>query len=287
MTENYRNAFTEVYEIIKYLNREEYNKIPDDIITVIKENRNKEYEYYLDESISVNEQTVLPETKAILFNLFRDYLSSEKQREKIVDFQRKQRYNLELTKKKKYDYNKDIFMQDNQNQIKVDKMQDKRIILPTDLKEKIEKNWENAIKSGANIWNGEVSLVSNIIEDANKIKIVCSKTDYAHYLYGERVGLPEEYSCPNLSGGAIIETSDNYYIIGELEKSTSYPRMLTLSGENIDVEDINCGCIDIIKTISRECTEEINIGLEDKSKVRSFKIKYICAGCTCRSQKTT
>ncbi len=155
-------------------------------------------------------------------------------------------------------------------------MQDKRIILPTDLKEKIEKNWENAIKSGANIWNGEVSLVSNIIEDANKIKIVCSKTDYAHYLYGERVGLPEEYSCPNLSGGAIIETSDNYYIIGELEKSTSYPRMLTLSGENIDVEDINCGCIDIIKTISRECTEEINIGLEDKSKVRSFKIKYIC-----------
>ena len=83
MTENYRNAFTEVYEIIKYLNREEYNKIPDDIITVIKENRNKEYEYYLDESISVNEQTVLPETKAILFNLFRDYLSSEKQREKI------------------------------------------------------------------------------------------------------------------------------------------------------------------------------------------------------------
>lgn len=95
-------------------------------------------------------------------------------------------------------------------------------------------------------------------------------------MYGERFGLPEEYSCPNLSGGAIIETSDNYYIIGELEKSTSYPRMLTLSGGNIDVEDINCGCIDIIKTISRECTEEINIGLEDKSKVRSFKIKYIC-----------
>ena len=123
MTENYRNAFTEVYEIIKYLNIWEYNKIPDDIITVIKENRNKEYEYYLDESISVNEQTVLPETKAILFNLFRDYLSSEKQREKIVDFQRKQRYNLELTKKKKYDYNKDIFMQDNQNQIKVDKIE--------------------------------------------------------------------------------------------------------------------------------------------------------------------
>ena len=61
----------------------DYNKIPSDIISVIEENRNKEYQYFIDESISLSEQKMLPETKAILFNIFRDYLATEEQKQKI------------------------------------------------------------------------------------------------------------------------------------------------------------------------------------------------------------
>ena len=72
----YKNAYTEVYEIIEQLNEEEYNKIPSEVIKAIEENRNTEYEFELDEDIELKDQELLPETKAILFNLFRDYLST-------------------------------------------------------------------------------------------------------------------------------------------------------------------------------------------------------------------
>ena len=99
---NYGDAFTEVYEIISYLNDEEYNKIPKEVVDAIYENRNKEYEYWLDESIPLEDQEMLPETKAILFNLFRDYLSYPWQKEKIIKMQREERLRKEEIKRKKY-----------------------------------------------------------------------------------------------------------------------------------------------------------------------------------------
>ena len=88
MTDVYRNAFTEVDVIINYLNECDYNKIPKDIIDIIEENKNEDYEYYLDESIPFTEQKMMPETKAILFNFFRNYFSTKEQKEKILNYQK-------------------------------------------------------------------------------------------------------------------------------------------------------------------------------------------------------
>lgn len=103
----YKNAYTEVYEIIKQLDEEEYNKIPSEVIKAIEENRNTEYEFDLDEDIELKEQELLPETKAILFNLFRDYLSTPEQKEKILKMQAEER--LRNEQKKQEQYNLDIF----------------------------------------------------------------------------------------------------------------------------------------------------------------------------------
>ena len=103
----YKNAYTEVYEIIKQLDEEEYNKIPSEVIKAIEENRNTEYEFDLDEDIELKEQELLPETKAILFNLFRDYLSTPEQKEKIIKMQVEERRKNEQNKSKQY--NLDIF----------------------------------------------------------------------------------------------------------------------------------------------------------------------------------
>ena len=107
MTEVYRKAFTEVYEIINNLENNDYNKIPKDVVQAIESNRDKEYEYFFDETVSLTEQEMLPETKAILFNFFRDYLSTKEQKEKIIVFQINERMRLEDEKTKKY--NIDIF----------------------------------------------------------------------------------------------------------------------------------------------------------------------------------
>lgn len=104
----YKNAYTEVYEIIEQLNEEEYNKIPPQVIKAIEENRNTEYEFELDEDIELKDQELLPETKAILFNLFRDYLSTPEQKEKIIKMQAEER--LKNEQKKQEQYNSDVFV---------------------------------------------------------------------------------------------------------------------------------------------------------------------------------
>ena len=104
---NRKNAYTEVYTILKDLNEEEFNKIPPEIIETIRINRNQEYLYELDDDLELKEQEMLPETKAILFNLFRDYLSTPEQKEKIIRMQNEERQKNEM--KKQQQYNTDVF----------------------------------------------------------------------------------------------------------------------------------------------------------------------------------
>jgi len=104
---NRRNAYTEVYTILQELNEEEYNKIPPEVVEAIRENRNEEYEYELEEELELKDQSMLPETKAIIFNLFRDYLATPEQKAKIIRMQNEERQKNELKKQQKY--NTDVF----------------------------------------------------------------------------------------------------------------------------------------------------------------------------------
>ena len=102
---NYNNAFTEVYTILNYLDEEEYNKIPPEVINAINSNMNKKYNYVMNEKIDLSKQPMLDETRAILFNLFRDYLATAEQKEKIIKMQNEERRRNELRKQKQYDTN--------------------------------------------------------------------------------------------------------------------------------------------------------------------------------------
>lgn len=104
---NRKNAYAEVYTILQELNEEEYNKIPLKVIKTIEANRNEEYEYELDDELELKDQPMLPETKAILFNLFRDYLANPEQKSKIIRMQNEARQKNEL--KKQQMYNTDVF----------------------------------------------------------------------------------------------------------------------------------------------------------------------------------
>ena len=114
---NRKNAYAEVYTILQELNEEEYNKIPPEVIETIEANRNEEYEYELDNELELKDEPMLPETKAILFNLFRDYLATPEQKAKIIRMQNESRQKNEL--KKQQMYNIDVFA----NRQKEDKVQ--------------------------------------------------------------------------------------------------------------------------------------------------------------------
>ena len=147
--------------------------------------------------------------------------------------------------------------------------------LPFELRTKINENFEYMKSQGANIWNGEGLCVSACNINDNNVKIICEKSDYAHYLYGERIGCPKEYECKNLSAGCLLETIDGYYIVGELDESTSYPRMLQVTGGGIDKNDIFDGIINVENTIIREAKEELNIDLNNEKEILHNKLSYI------------
>lgn len=154
-------------------------------------------------------------------------------------------------------------------------LKDENIELPTKLKEQISENFEKMKKTGANIWNGEVLCASECNIEEDEVKIICKKSDYAHYLYGERVGCPSQYECKNISAGCLLETIDGYYIVGELDEKTSYPTMLQVTGGGIDKKDILDGNIDVENTIKREAMEELKINLNDKENVLYNGISYL------------
>ena len=123
---NRENAYTEVYTILQELNEEEYSEIPPEIVETIEENMNKEYEFVLDDELELKEQQMLPETKAILFNLFRDYLATTEQKEKIIKMQNEERQKNEL--KKQQNYNVDVFQNKTKISTKTIENQDNELI---------------------------------------------------------------------------------------------------------------------------------------------------------------
>lgn len=154
-------------------------------------------------------------------------------------------------------------------------VEDKQVKLPEILRRKILKNFANMKKSGANIWNGDLLCVSDVDIGNSTVNLICRKSDYAHYLYGEHIGCPTEYECRNLSAGCFLETIDGYYVIGELDNTTSYPNMLQTTGGGIDKKDILSGKINVEQTIIREALEELNINLNDENTVLYNKLNYL------------
>ena len=73
MSNNYHKAYVEVLEILKYIPKEEFNKIPKDMIQTFTEKADNSYQYHIDKTIPFEKQVLLDETKSILAILFRDY----------------------------------------------------------------------------------------------------------------------------------------------------------------------------------------------------------------------
>lgn len=126
----YANAYSEVLEILKYISKEQYNKIPNELIKVYEENSNKNYYFKYNPEKTLEEQKILKITKIIIAILFRDYWATDEQKEKIIANQNSNRKKLENIKRENYNVN-DVF---NKNQ-----MQNTEIIKQSLILKKKEK----------------------------------------------------------------------------------------------------------------------------------------------------
>ena len=108
----YANAYTEVLDILKYVSKEDYEKIPKSKIKVFEENSNKNYNFTYDESKTLEEQNVSEITKAIIAILFRDYWATKEQRYVIIKKQQEIKEQKQKELMAKFEQNKNISEKD-------------------------------------------------------------------------------------------------------------------------------------------------------------------------------
>ena len=151
----YANAYSEVLEIIKYIPKEEYTKIPRKKIELFETKSNKDYKFSYNPEKTLDEQNVSKRAKAIIAILFRDYWATDTQREK-------------KKKKKKYDILQlDKMKQEKNNSNDILKKRDKKYEVP---KENInEYEIKNSINSNLPIEVKEKSIYIKMINLFKKI----------------------------------------------------------------------------------------------------------------------
>ncbi len=83
----YKIAYSEVLEILKYISKEEFNKVPQDMLEMFKTNASDENQFIYNPNKTLQEQNVSEIARTIIAILFRDYWATENQRRKILDKQ--------------------------------------------------------------------------------------------------------------------------------------------------------------------------------------------------------
>ena len=104
----YANAYTEVLDILRYISKEDYEKIPKSKIKVFEENSNKNYSFKYDVDKTLEEQNISEIAKMIIAILCRDYWTTNEQRYIIIKKQREAREEQERQIRERIEQNRKI-----------------------------------------------------------------------------------------------------------------------------------------------------------------------------------
>ncbi|MCI8276463.1 MAG: hypothetical protein HFJ46_00745 [Clostridia bacterium] len=80
----YAKSYKEVWEILKFVPKKYFEKVPSNLVRFFEENMDSEYEYKVNPSMTYLQHKKSDITEAILGNIFRDYWANPAQREFIL-----------------------------------------------------------------------------------------------------------------------------------------------------------------------------------------------------------
>lgn len=112
---NYKNALVEVEAVLACLQPKEYSKIPTDIISAIRANKNEKYIYEYDEKLDYVDWDLMPESKAILYNILKKYLATDEQKQYFIEKEKLEIMQIEREKAKKYNVD-ELFKKKEENE---------------------------------------------------------------------------------------------------------------------------------------------------------------------------
>ena len=116
---DYNKRLVEVDVVLKHLSDSDYNKIPKEVIQVIKDNMDKEYIWEYDETKELKDQGLSRDTIAFLSYINMEYLLNEKQREymqRLYEINEQEKLKEEYSNDVKYDYS-NLFKRNHEEEI--------------------------------------------------------------------------------------------------------------------------------------------------------------------------
>lgn len=147
------------------------------------------------------------------------------------------------------------------------------ITFPDGYRSKVEKHWVR-INDNGRFFNGPVLVASSIAADLSGPIVELSSTDYAHYLYAAQ-DLNHEFDCRAVFCAAVIVTSDNHLLFGEMARHTSAPGQIQFPGGGVEMG--TDGELDARACCQREVAEEL--GREFLAEVARFRpVGLKCGG---------
>ena len=146
--ENYSMALCEVEYILNNTDEQLIKMIPNSFINWIKNNKSKTYKPNLRNDIPIESQKLLPETEAIISVIYRKYWSSEEEKEKYREEDKKYAEYEELQKRNKY---------------------------PTDINEILKKNTNQSQKIYENEQNIPMERSLTVVKKENIFKRIINK----------------------------------------------------------------------------------------------------------------
>ena len=105
LSNNYRMAITEVLEILKNVEIDEYNKIPQKIITFLEEQKDSNYIFAIKSNQNFEDLKIMNETKGFLSLIYYSYMcNSDEERKLYLLTLNNNEKKFQDDLRKKYDY---------------------------------------------------------------------------------------------------------------------------------------------------------------------------------------
>ncbi len=115
MTLEYKQSLKEVNTILNFMGKEYINKLPNKLVSFIKENMDNSYISNINVNTPINEQPIKNDTKILLSLLYRHYWCSEEKKRELLkeDVHLKNEREKEIREK----YNPDNIFKNKQQKI--------------------------------------------------------------------------------------------------------------------------------------------------------------------------
>lgn len=144
--------------------------------------------------------------------------------------------------------------------------------LDEELKEKIEKNWNELIKKTESFHEGKIIIVTDIKNNENNYEITIKESLFSHLMYSK---ITKKINVQPMFSGAYIITKDEYVVcnIDKYLLNGENIEIINLVGGMADVKDMINGEYSCENNIKREVKEELGIDIDNPNF--NTKLKYL------------